>query len=228
MDKCVLITGANRGLGLGFCQHYLALGWRVYACCREPQLLEERLQNHSKLLAVSLDLSCNSSIEQCVNLILSSSSQFDLLINNAGISCNADFGQWCAEDFEQSFRINAIAPALLVQGLRETLKPAAKIVQLSSGLASASNALSQKASDAFASYAMSKAALNMLSAKLAANLPEQVVLSMSPGWVRTQMGGADAPESVQELVPKFCSSIERLSAEHSGGFFDENGEVIAF
>ncbi|WP_370979064.1 SDR family oxidoreductase [Agaribacterium sp. ZY112] len=219
----VVITGASRGIGLGLLRHYLEQGRSVVAACRQPEQLAELSRSYANCQVLSLDLADEASID-CFAKDVTLLGAIDLLVNNAGTTIDQPFGQWTQAAFTESFCVNTVGPALLVQQLAPLFLKGAKVVQLSSGLAS----IATIATEQFCSYALAKTALNMLTAKLALLCPEQTVIAMSPGWVQTDMGGPEAPDTVEQLVPKFCSSLESLSKEHSGGFFDENGDALAF
>ena len=122
--------------------------------------------------------------------------------------------------------MNAVAPALLVQALSSLLAKKAKIIQLSSGLASFHENIAPL--ENFDSYSMGKVALNMLTKRLSAKLEsrEISVCSISPGWVKTDMGGENAPVSVNDAVKGITATIEKLTIKQSGDFLDEHGNVI--
>lgn len=226
--KNVLITGANRGIGLGLCEHYLNAGWQVIAACRNSQNLPAQLQASKSVHALEIDLSCEGSIKAFAKEVEALALPLDLLINNAGVTAHEEFGEWTQAAFMDTLRVNSVAPAMLAQALSPRLAQASTLVQLSSGLASIKGAKSNI--DPFCSYSMSKAALNMSTMKLAAILRQRniCVVSMSPGWVQTDMGGAEAPDTIPEAVKKMADSIAALSIQDSGRFMNELGETIAW
>lgn len=231
--KTVVITGANRGIGLGFCHHYLIAGWQVIAISRtKPELKESKsfTKTHiSKLIHIETDLNNEDSINAVINklsVLEIKDLGIDLILNNAGIAEHQHFGQWSQAAFINSFTINAIAPALLIQTLSPLLANKAKVIQLTSGLASFDLNISPLAE--FDSYSMSKVAVNMLSKRLSTKLSNKEILvcSISPGWVKTQMGGKEAPASVEQAVIDITNTIENLTISQSGSFFDELGNVL--
>lgn len=222
----VLVTGANRGIGLGLCKYYLNHGATVVAACRDPQALSELAATHEQLYPKVLDISQTESIEAFAEQIKKESLTFDIVINNAGITKEESFGNWSREAFLNSFVVNAMGPGLFIQGIQKSINDKAKIIQLSSGLASINNAGSTI--DPYCSYAMSKAALNMLTVKLAAIFRHRgvIVSALNPGWVQTDMGGADAPDTVEQAARKLCATIASLDNVDSGCFISAKRELI--
>lgn len=158
--KLVVITGASRGIGLGLTREYLSAGQTVIATHRPgsvgPELAALQAQ-HPSLTLAPLDLALDLSIQQFGQLL--AGKRIDLLINNAGTANHIDYGHWTRHHFLDSYTVNAAGPALLIQALDTRFNPGAKIVQLSSGLASLSENINP--TGPFEEYAMSKVALNM-------------------------------------------------------------------
>ncbi len=226
MKKNIIITGANRGIGLGLCEHYLQAGHSVIAGCRALPFPFKSYQDTHKLTTLALDLSDAQSIEAFTQEVKSLDIKIDLLINNAGITQHQTFGEWEQSTFLESFNVNAVGPALLVQGLDTLLANQAKIIQLSSGLASITN--TQHSQDTLTPYSMSKTALNMLTKRLAGLYESRNITaaSVSPGWVKTKMGGEEAPDTVEQATLKVTRVIEALTLQQTGQFFDEQGQPI--
>lgn len=230
--KTVVITGANRGIGLGFCLHYLEAGWQVIALSRVKPDINETKYITNEDIPYFHHIEVNLNDEASINSVLEKISDvihcIDLIINNAGVAEHESFGQWSQAAFLKSFSINAVAPALLVQTLSSLLTKKAKVIQLTSGLASFHHNIQPLAE--FDSYSMSKVAVNMLSKRLSAKLVDREigVFSISPGWVRTEMGGEEATTSVSQAVQYISTTIESLSISQSGGFFDEHGKVLSW
>ncbi|MGJ8692107.1 MAG: SDR family oxidoreductase [Thalassotalea sp.] len=230
--KTVLITGANRGVGQGFCRHYLLQGWRVIAATRNG-LDVEFIKGFSEpqrksLLEVKIELEDENSIKKAAQEVAKVCPNIDLLLNNAGVSINQSLGYWTQDALLKSYQINAVAPALLIQALEYQFNEGSKIIQLTSGLASIENNINPLGP--FDAYSMSKVAVNMLTRRIAKQFESQkiVVCALSPGWVQTDMGGAEATASVEEAVAQLTSTIEQLKIEQSGGFFDEQGQPISW
>lgn len=198
----VVITGASRGIGLGLTREYLSAGQTVVATHRPGSAGHElaALQTqHPSLILAPLDLALDLSIQQFSRQL--ADRRIDLLINNAGTANHVDYGQWTRHHFLDSYTVNAAGPALLIQALNTRLNPGAKIVQISSGLASLSDNINP--TGPFEEYAMSKVALNMLTRRLAAKLAERgiIVSAISPGWVKTSMGGPGGADQRDRSLP---------------------------
>jgi NAD(P)-dependent dehydrogenase (short-subunit alcohol dehydrogenase family) len=223
-----LVTGANRGLGLEFTRQLLARGARVVATCRQPGRALELLRlagTHPGHLAVlPLALPEPRSIAELVRETEALDIRVDLLVNNAGMLVEGErFGAIESKAMRASFATNAEGAFLLTQALAPRLADGAKVVNLSSTLGSIA------ATDSLysPSYSISKAALNMASRLLAIALAGRAtVVAVSPGWVKTDMGGAGAPQEVAEAVRSMLTTIDALDASSSGSFLDEQGRPL--
>ena len=227
-SESVIITGANRGIGLGFVKYYLQKGWFVVACCRttkpndDLKILLERYKDQLKIEA--LDISKDESIIELVKRI--NHLEFNLVINNAGVYHDENFGAWTSEIFLNTFKVNAIGVALFSQAIIPFIKSNGKFINMSSRLGSMD--LNINPEMGFDAYAMSKAALNILSKRLASKLKSKniSVIALSPGWVHTDMGGSEAPKTVEEAVNNIGRSIDKFSIENSGQFLSDEGISI--
>jgi NAD(P)-dependent dehydrogenase (short-subunit alcohol dehydrogenase family) len=228
--KTALVTGANRGMGLGYARHYLADGWTVLATSRDPlatsELTSLSQQHPDRLRVLPLDLANESSIEALRKKLHAEGIRLDLLINNAAVAQECGFGDWKADTFHHHFTVNVLGPALLTQALAPFFNQGAIIVNISSGLGSLElNIAPEDPEDA---YAMSKAALNMLTRRLAAKMKSQqvTVISINPGWVKTAMGGPGASDTVDETVANIAQTISSLDLNHTGTFIGSNGAQV--
>lgn len=224
-----LVTGANRGLGLEMTRQLLARGDRVVAACRHPgkALALTRLagEHPGKLHVLPLDLADPRSIAELSREIGTLDLDIDLVVNNAGVLVEGErFGTIEAKSLRDSFAVNAEGAFLLTQALNAHLADGARIVNLSSTLGS----IARTDSLYSPSYAMSKAALNMATRLLAIALRERgiVVVALSPGWVRTNMGGAGAPTNPEQAIASMLRVIDHLVPSDSGRFLSQNGETI--
>lgn len=215
-------------MGLGYVEHYLQQGWRVVAASRSAEgskRLRELEQEHREHLELTkLDLANESSIAALADRL--AQYKLDLVINNAGYSQQEDFGQWNASTFEQHFRVNTVAPALVAQALAHRMRQGSKLVNVSSGMGSfAMNINPENGLDA---YAISKTALNLLTLRLAAKLRPRgiIVAALNPGWVNTSMGGKDAPTPICQAIASMAKRIELLTMEESGRFYSCEGKEI--
>jgi NAD(P)-dependent dehydrogenase (short-subunit alcohol dehydrogenase family) len=227
----ILITGANRGIGLEFTRQYLERGERVVAACRRPGKATELTQlaaahpGHLHVLAVDMaEPKAVLGLARETEMIWDS---LDLLINNAGVLRPGEhFGSVAAEDLVRSFTVNAMGPYLLLQALAPLLAKGntPKAVNLSTRLAS----LTECSRFGTASYAIGKAALNMAMRQAARGLDETGITCflVSPGWVGTEMGGSDAELKVEDSVAGLIPLIDRADALMHGGFFNRMGETI--
>ena len=223
-----LVTGANRGLGFEFVRQLLARGERVIATCRQPgrALALTRLagEHPGHLIILPLLLPDPRSIAELVREIGALDLRIGLLVNNAGMLVDGErFGTIEAKALQESFGANAEGPFLLTQALAPRLERA-KVVNLSSTLASigSSEALHSP------SYSISKAALNMASRVLAHALAAHgcIVVAISPGWVSTDMGGANAPLTPPDSIATMLSTIDALTGADNGRFLSANGATI--
>ncbi len=231
----VLITGANRGLGLEFVKRYLKRGEDVIAGCRIPDEADalHKLQNRypNNLLILRLDVTQKSLRESVHNRVKRKFGGLDLLINNAGIRSGGDedsytLGDLHAEDILKVFKVNAVSPLMMVEQfvnlLREGETP--RVINITSFLGS----IESKTWVFRYSYCASKAALNMFSKMLSLELEEQgiIVVALHPGYVRTSLGGRNAPLSPKQSIEGMIKVIDSLTMKHSGRFLGwDGGEV---
>lgn len=226
---CVLITGANRGIGLELTERFLEEGWRVLACCRQPEKAKplQRLRGDGSRLALhALDLLDDASITALAREL--EDEGIDLLINNAGVIGDPDrqtFGNMDYAAWLELFKVNTLAPMKLVEALIPNLEAGTQkhVVAITSGLASIANHEGQ-----LMAYSCSKAALNSVMKSLSVVLKERGIRvnMLSPGWVRTDMGGADAPLSAQQSATMLYDNIVALGAEDTGLFIGIEGNLI--
>lgn len=230
MKRC-LVTGTNRGLGLEFVRQLLARGDRVAAACRQPGQATalNRLAGEypNRLHVLPLDVSQGRSRVELVRELPLVFERIDLLVNNAGVLPPGErFGEVEEAALESSFRTNAIGPFLLTQLLAPLMEDGALVLNLGTRLGS----LSETREFRCPSYAMAKAALHMATRQLSHALqPRGIrVLALTPGWVRTDMGGPSAEVAPSESVAGMLAVADRAGAEESGGLFDWRGEVVAW
>jgi NAD(P)-dependent dehydrogenase (short-subunit alcohol dehydrogenase family) len=226
----IVITGANRGIGLELTRQYLARGDSVYAGARTPG----RARELAALLAPSggrLQLhACDVSLEASVRTFASTVSEpIDVLINNAGVRSRPDSLEALdLDDAARTFQVNALGALRVTSALLPMLRRSAgaKIANISSGLGS----IADNGSGGSYGYRMSKAALNMASRSLAQDLRAEglIAVVLSPGWVQTDMGGTEAPTPVAESATGLISLIDRLTLQDSGTFLNFRGEPIAW
>ncbi|XXF79340.1 SDR family oxidoreductase [Myxococcaceae bacterium GXIMD 01537] len=224
-----VMTGANRGIGLEFVRQLLARGDSVEAGVRAPaearSLQELSREARGRLRVHALELQDPASVQSFAERV--SGEPVDVLVNNAGMS-----GKWQGlteldfEDAVRTFAVNALGPlrltgALLAALLKGTTR---KAVHVSSRMGS----LHHNAEGGAYGYRMSKAALNMGMRSMALDFHGQGLITavLSPGWVRTDMGGPHAPQGAEESVRGLLGVIDRLGPEQSGRFFDFTGAEL--
>lgn len=232
MTKTVLITGANRGIGLALARALLARNDRVVAACRQPGKATElnRLagEHPGRLHVLPLDVADTRSQVELVRelpLVLGDDVRVDVLVNNAGVLHSGErFGSVSAANLEDSLRTNAMGPFLLTQALAPLLANGAKVANISSQLGSIANT----ARFGTPTYNIGKAAQNMATRLLAHALAERgiVVLALHPGWVQTEMGGKDAQVAPEDAARGLLQVIDHATADDSGRFLDWQGEVL--
>ncbi|MEM6964017.1 MAG: SDR family oxidoreductase [Bacteroidota bacterium] len=230
--KKVFITGANRGLGLGFVKYYLAQGDFVVATCRTPSAANA-LQDLSKkylthLMIEILDVTNEAAFHELKTSLKKKTTAFDIVINNAAVCIEEPIEEWSAKTFVDSFRVNVVGTALIAKTISPFLTEGSKLIQMSSGRGSIQE--NQSGEDGLDAYGISKAALNMLTRRLATKfrLRKIIVISINPGWVQTEMGGASATLTVDEAIEKMTRTINKLSLNDCGKFIENDGSDIAW
>jgi NAD(P)-dependent dehydrogenase (short-subunit alcohol dehydrogenase family) len=234
--SAILITGANRGLGFEHARQYAEQGWQVHACARNPATAETLQQlaaaHPDSVVLYSLDVTDHAAVDALAARLADTS--IDILLNNAGTFGpqgapegmayqsldNMDYGLW-----RTMLEVNLLAPFKVATAFQSQLlaSEARLLVMMSSDLGSIANNHGHSYS-----YRSSKAGLNMLTKGMASEWPELVVISMAPGWCKTQLGGSDAPIDPVDSVRDQQLLFARLQAEHSGRFLDRFGDDVAW
>ncbi|MCO5165209.1 MAG: SDR family oxidoreductase [Planctomycetes bacterium] len=224
-----LITGANRGLGLEFVRQYAEAGWRVLACCRDPRAATDLAAlagaSGGRVTVHALDVEEPARIETLGRELAGEA--IDLLLNNAGIYVREGrFGELDLAAWERSFRVNTLAPVRMAEVFLEQVARSERrqVVNVTSLMGS----IGDNQSGGSYAYRSSKAALNMATACMALDLrPRRITcLLVHPGWVKTDMGGAQAPLEAPESVRGMRQVIDRATLEDTGKFFDYEGDVL--
>ncbi|CAI4232913.1 unnamed protein product [Auanema sp. JU1783] len=238
MSLSVLVTGANRGIGLGIVQQFLKNPSiaTIFATARNPEKATElKSINDPRLHLIALDVDNDTSITQAfdkVNSVLGEKG-LNVLVNNAGLWENYYPNKPAnRESFMRSLNVNCVSPLVMIQTflplLEKTTNP--KVANLSSTLGSLERTTEGSGERGSIAYKTSKAALNMVGRVLAHDFADKniVVAQFCPGWVRTDMGGQEAQLSVDESTQELANSILTLEKRHSGGFFMRNLKPIPF
>ena len=220
--RTVLITGANRGLGLEFARQYSAAGWRVIGTARTPEKAADLKALHVRVL--QLDVSDAESVAALAKAV--EGEPVDLLINNAGMANRdgMDFETMNFDGVARVLTVNTIGPMRVTRALLPNLRAGdgKQIVHISSGLGS----IEENTDGGFYGYRESKAALNMFNRSLAWKYKDEgfTCVVMSPGWVRTDMGGPEANLSPEESITGMRKVIGGLTIEDTGTFQSWDGE----
>ena len=233
----VLVTGANRGIGLEFCRQLLSPSFAVkelVACVRYPvrstELMALAEQSHRRLQTVALDLAVDtdpdcSAAGLAVRIAeVASDHPFEVLINNAGVYL--DEGKGCAsfrfDAFRQSFEVNTLGPFKVLKEIGRMLAPGARIINVTSLMGS----IGDNSSGGSYAYRSSKAALNMMNRCFAHERKDLISVVVHPGWVQTDMGGAEAPIKPEASVAGMLQLLRQLKPADSGQFFNYDGAKL--
>jgi NAD(P)-dependent dehydrogenase (short-subunit alcohol dehydrogenase family) len=237
----VLVTGANRGIGLEFARQLAARGDRVFATARDVNRatdLQKLAKQHGdgRVTIIPLDVDSADSIRAADDAVRKETDALDLLINNAGVYAARvtaggepaeKLGELNFDDALKVLRTNAVAPLMLTQALLPLLKRGEdpKVVSITSGYGSVAD------NTGFPYYyGASKAALNMFMRSFAADAAARgiVTIVMSPGWVQTDMGGKNAPITPEQSVAGMLKVIDGLTSADNSTFKDWRGKEVAW
>lgn len=230
-----MVTGASAGIGLELVRQMLGRGDRVVAASRKGSDALRALASAQpdRLLILELDPGSEESVVRARRQLGDRIDALDMLINNAGVysrwSRHWDpgatlFDTVTQDELLETFRINAAGPMIVTQHFLNLLRAArsARILNMSSRVGS----VSLKTSGGDYPYAASKAALNIMTRALAAELaPEGIIaICITPGWVRTEMGGRGASLSPEESVQGILKVAAELTVRDAGRFVDYQGD----
>jgi NAD(P)-dependent dehydrogenase (short-subunit alcohol dehydrogenase family) len=226
----ILITGANRGLGLEFVRQCNAAGWRVFACCRNPVQAdalkaiaadsEERVSLHR------LEVGDLAQIESLARDLRDE--PIDVLLNNAGIygPQNARFGQTDYRAWAEVLAVNVMAPMKMAECIIDNVVRSKR--KLIIGLSSLMGSIGETDQGEHYLYRSSKAALNMVIKTLSIDLHKRGITAvvLHPGWVQTDMGGPNAPLKAPESIRGMLKVINGLTIKDTGKFFSYDGSEV--
>lgn len=218
----VVITGASRGIGLELVKKALSSGCSVLAVARHPEASEELkdlANNNQKLKLVKGDLHSAQVIDNMLAAVTEWPS-VDVLINNAGIFKDDE----TIEDYSESFLINSIMPLFITRAFLPLLKKSKhpRSIQITSQMGS----IKDNSSGGSYSYRASKSALNMFFKSLSVDEPWLTSILIHPGWVKTRMGGENAPITTHESVNGIWSIINKCQPQQNGSFLNYRGESL--
>lgn len=226
-----MVTGASRGIGLALARELASRGWHVLAGARHPSEARSlqaaaREAKPGTIDIFALDVRSDESVRGAAEEAAGKVRALDALVNNAGVF--PEEGNERLEDlplalFEEAFSVNVVGVARVTRAFLPLLGAAVhpRVVNISS----LAGSIARKEDARHYCYSASKAALNMLTRTMAAELHPRgiTVVAVTPGWVRTELGGPQAPLSAEESARSLGRTIERISPQDAGHFFDRDG-----
>ena len=230
MSETILITGANRGIGLELVRQYTIHGARVHACCRNPEqagaLKALEVESSGRVTVHSLDVGRDEDIRRLVEALRGEA--IDILLNNAGIHGPAQqgFGTIDEAGWMETFRINVVAPYKMAVAFAERVAASRRKVIATMG--SLMGSVAENSSGGMYPYRSSKSAVHMVMKSLAIDLRSRgiIAVALHPGWVRTDMGGPQAPLTAAESVAGLRRVLSSLTLEDSGKLWDYQQRVL--
>ncbi|MEM6538677.1 MAG: SDR family oxidoreductase [Pseudomonadota bacterium] len=219
----VLITGANRGIGLEFVRQYAASGWRVLACCRQPDQASSLTEISGDIVIHKLDVADVGAVRSLGRDI---TDRIDVVIANAGLGGRSagEFGSINFEGWDETFSVNVRGAVATAEAFSPHLKESkGRLAIISSKMGSIADA-----SSGAMCYRSTKSAVNMAAAMIAAELaPSGVAVApFHPGWVQTDMGGGSAPTTPEESVSGLRALIADMAVTEKPRFLDFTGTEI--
>lgn len=228
----VLVTGANRGLGLGFVQLWHEQGREVFALCRAPekatQLQGLAAESGGRVQVFACDVGDPASVAAAGAALAEATDSLDLVLNNAGMygPRAGSLAELDEDAIRQVFDINTLGPLRVTRALLPLLEKgsAPRLAHMTSLMGS----IADNGSGGSWAYRISKAALNMANRNLAHELEVKGIPSVviHPGWVATDMGGSGAPLSIRESVGAMAATLDAVTMEERGAFLDREGKPI--
>lgn len=230
--KTILVTGANRGIGLEFVKQYNQEGWRIFACCRtleNADTLKKLCALNKNIEICHLDVTNEKDIKNLANQL--ANTPIDILLNNAGLwgPRNTDFNHRIDEtEWLKVFQTNVVAPLKIAESFVEHV--AASELKIIAGISSQMGSIEKNHYGGEYIYRSSKAALNCVLKNLSLDLRQREisVLALEPGWVKTDMGGTNAPLTTEESVKGMRKVLSSINLSNSGQFIAYDGKVIAW
>ncbi len=221
MTRTVVVTGANRGIGLSLCRFYKGQGATVYGVCRQTS---PALDDLDVSVVSGIDVASAENRQTLFGRL--SDVKIDLLINNAGISRREFLGELTLETIEKQFAVNALAPLAICEGLLGSLKDHSKIAIISSRFGS----IGENTSGSGYGYRMSKAALNAAGKSMSIDLkPRGIAVGIyHPGRVATDMVGGVGDITPDQSAERLAARIDELTMENTGTFRNFNGETLSW
>jgi NAD(P)-dependent dehydrogenase (short-subunit alcohol dehydrogenase family) len=221
----VLITGASRGLGLEFTRQYAAEGWRVHACCRDPDKAEGLKGLAGEVHRQRLDVTDGEQVARLARDL--KDEPIDLLINNAGIYEGAAvFGETDFEAWREVLDVNTLGPLRMAEAFVDQVAASGR--RMIVGVSAVMGSIERNEAGGDYPYRTSKAALHMITKGLSVELAARgvIAVAISPGSVRTDMSPPDAELSPEESVAAMRAAIDALTPADSGHLMTRFGEHV--
>lgn len=224
----VVITGAGRGIGLEFARQYAAEGWRVHAAARDPTAAKQLAAVDGQVDVHRLDVLDRKQVDGLAAAL--EDEAVDLLINNAGAGgrMHAELGEIDYAAWEEVLRVNTLAPLRVAEAFIDHVARSER--KIMAFMSSRAGSITNNIQGGRYIYRSSKAALNMVVRSLAIDLmPKGIIcVALHPGWVRTDMGGPEAPLDAKTSVDHLRRLIERLEHHYSGHFLNYDGADLTW
>ena len=215
----VLVTGANRGIGLEFCKQYKDKGCEVFAVCRKPS---EELKALGVEIISGVDVSDMFSVDELANQLKGKT--IDIAINNAGIMLNETIENLDMDGIRKQIEVNTLGPLMVTKHILPYLANPSKLILITSRMGS----IADNTSGGYYGYRMSKAALNMAGVSLSHELKDKgiAVGILHPGFVKTDLTNHEGNITPTESVNGLMERIDELTLENSGTFWHADGQVL--
>lgn len=230
MKLSILITGTNRGIGLELARIFTQYDWDVIATCRRPEeavaLKSIQAASEGRLKIEKLDVTSDEEIRDLADLL--AAKDIDILLNNAGIMGPEEqgFGFLDEEAWLETFRVNTIGPYKMVRAFLDNVARSQRriIATITSQMGSVEN----NSSGDYYAYRTSKSGANMIMKNLSHDLHGKRItcVALHPGWVRTRLGGGQAPLSPAASAAGVFKTLTALSEEQNGSFLDYEGRSL--
>ena len=226
MKRTALVTGGNRGIGLEACRQLARAGMSVVLAARDPlrgQEAAQKLQDEGlDVIPEWLDVADSQSVKKCARRLKDAGTEVNVLVNNAGVYPTQGVFSVSEETFEMALEVNTLGAFRTCHAFVPTMvqRGYGRVVNVSSGGGSFGEGLGP------AAYAVSKAALNALTVKIAQAIQGDLKINaMCPGWVKTDMGGSSAPRSPEEAVDTLVWLATLAEDGPNGGFFRDRNPI---
>jgi len=230
MSGTILITGANRGIGLALSHQFAKHGWTVLACCRRPEAATELIElartPDRQVRILRLEVTDSRQREQLAAELRGM--PIDILLNNAGVggTDHQELGDVDEEAWIEAFRVNTIGPFRMAETF--THQVAMSDRRIIATIGSQMGSLRDNTSGGYYIYRSAKAAVHMVMRSLAVDLRRHGIICVlfHPGWVKTAMGGKDAPLRPEESAADLYELLLAITPEDSGRFLNHDGREI--